>query len=98
MSESDSPSTRLPEPGAVVKKKGGISIVWIVPIVAAVIGLWVAVNAIMSQGPKITIIFRTAEGLEAGKTKIRYNGVDIGTIRSVRLSDDHKRVVATAEM
>ncbi len=98
MSESDIPSTRLPEPGAVVKKKGGISVVWIVPIVAAVIGLWVAVNAIMSQGPKVTIIFRTAEGLEAGKTKIRFNGVDIGTIRSVRLSDDHRRVIATAEM
>jgi len=66
--------------------------------VAALIGAWVAVTTIMSEGPKITIVFRSAEGLEAGKTKIHYNGVDIGTIKSVRLTDDHQRVIAIASM
>ncbi len=96
MPESDAPSGQVPESRTL--KKARLSIVWIVPIVAALIGVWVAVTTIMSQGPKITIIFKTAEGLEAGKTKIRYNGVDIGTIRSIRLSKDHRRVIATAEM
>jgi paraquat-inducible protein B len=67
-------------------------------MVAAGLGIWVAVTRIMSEGPQITIVFRSAEGLEAGKTKIRYNGVDIGTITKIRLSDDHLRVIATAEM
>jgi paraquat-inducible protein B len=52
----------------------------------------------MAEGPTITIIFNTAEGLEAGKTKIHYNGVEVGTIREIRLSDDHKSVVTRAQM
>ena len=61
-------------------------------------GVWVAVTRIRSEGPKITIVFQSAEGLEAGKTKIHYNGVDIGTITAIRLSDDHEHVIATAQM
>ena len=69
-----------------------------VPIVAALAGAWVAVTRILSEGPTITIVFQTAEGLEAGKTKIHYNGVDVGTSPTIRLSDDHQRVIATAQM
>ena len=53
---------------------------------------------IRGEGPKITIVFQSAEGLKAGKTKIKYRGVDIGTITAIRLSEDHKRVIATAQM
>src|SRR6185436_751591 len=49
-------------------------------------------------GPTITITLDTAEGLEAGKTKIHYNGVDVGTVQTIRLSDDHQHVIATAQM
>lgn len=98
MPESDTQSSQIPESKTLVRKKMRLSLVWIIPIVAALIGAWVAVTTIMNQGPKITIVFRSAEGLEAGKTKIRYNGVDIGTIRSIRLSKDHRRVIASAEM
>jgi paraquat-inducible protein B len=52
----------------------------------------------LSQGPEITIVFRSAEGLEAGKTKIHYNGVDVGTVKSIRLSDDHRRAIARVQM
>jgi paraquat-inducible protein B len=72
--------------------------VWIIPIVAAVIGAWVAVTRIMSEGPEITITFNSAEGLEAGKTKIMYKGVDVGTVGTIRLSEDHQRVYAKAQM
>jgi paraquat-inducible protein B len=63
-------------------------LVWIVPIVAAIAGAWVAVTRILAEGPKITIVFKSAEGLEAGKTKIHYNGVDIGTINTIQLSPE----------
>lgn len=74
------------------------SLVWIVPIVAAIAGGWIAVTRILERGPEIEIGFATAEGLEAGKTKIHYNGVDVGTVTGIRLTDDHRRVLATAQM
>ena len=98
MPEGSTPSSQIPESKTLARKKMRLSFVWIIPIVAALIGAWVAVTTIRNQGPKITITLRSAEGLEAGKTKIRYNGVDIGTIRSIRLTSDHRRVIATAEM
>ncbi len=88
----------VPESRTVVKKKTRLSLVWIVPIAAALAGAWVAVVKIQSEGPTITIVFKSAEGLDAGKTKIHYNGVDVGTITKIRLSEDHQRVIATAEM
>src|SRR5215470_11439700 len=87
-----------PESRAVVKRRTPLSPVWLVPIVAALAGLWVAVAKVRSEGPTITIVFDTAEGLEAGKTKVSYNGVVVGTLTTVRLSDDHQHVVTTAQM
>jgi paraquat-inducible protein B len=98
MADRDAPPYHIPESKTLAGKKTGLSLVWIIPIVAALIGAWVAVVKIMEEGPKITIILRSAEGLEAGKTKIRYKGVDVGTITSIRLTDDHQHVRATAEM
>jgi paraquat-inducible protein B len=98
MSDERRPDPSVPESRAVAKRYTRLSLVWIIPIVAAVIGVWVAVTRILSQGPAITVVFRSAEGLEAGKTKIRYNGVDVGTITKIRLSDDHLSVITTAEM
>src|SRR5215472_17605415 len=98
MADPQTPSGSIPESRAVARKKTRLSLVWIIPIVATVVGLWVAVARIRSEGPKITIVFQSAEGLEAGKTKINYRGVDIGTITGIRLSQDHERVIATAQM
>jgi len=88
----------VPDSRTVPKKRARLSVVWVVPILAAVLGVWVAVMRILAQGPTITIIFRSAEGLEAGKTKINYNGVEVGTLETIRLSHDHQHVVATAQM
>jgi len=98
MPDSDQPLPHVPESRAVTKKRTRLSLVWFIPIVAAAVGVWVAVTRILGEGPKITIVFRSAEGLEAGKTKIHYNGVDVGTLMTIRLSDDHQRVITTAQM
>jgi len=71
--------------------------VWTIPIVAAGRSVG-AVARIRSEGPKIKIVFQSAEGLEAGKTKINYRGVDVGTLTAIRLSEDHHHVIATAQM
>ncbi len=89
---------RAPESRAVARKRTKLSLVWLIPIVAAAAGAWVAVTRILAEGPKITIVFQSAEGLEAGKTKIEYNGVQVGTLTAIELSDDHRSVITTAQM
>ena len=98
MPDRDSPIPSVPDSRAVPRKQTRLSLVWIIPILAAALGVWVAVTRIRSEGPKITIVFQSAEGLEAGKTKINYRGVDVGTVTAIRLSEDHQRVIATAQM
>jgi paraquat-inducible protein B len=87
----------IPQASVIPPKRTGISAVWIIPIVAAIAGAWVAISRIESEGPKIAITFDSADGLEAGKTRINYRGVDVGTLTTIRLSEDHLKVVATAE-
>lgn len=88
----------VPEAVATPRSRWRMQIVWLVPLIAVLIGGWLAVKAVMEQGPTVTISFETGEGLEAGKTKIKFKNVDIGVVKSVTLSGDHRRVIATAEL
>ena len=64
----------------------------------APVGGWLAVKSIMDKGPVITITFKTAEGLEANKTKIKFKDVDIGLVTQGNIAPDLSHVVATVEM
>jgi len=88
----------LPQASAKPKKKMRLSVVWIIPIVAALVGLGIAIQQILSQGPTITIVFKKAEGVEAGKTLVKYKDVNIGRVETVKLSKDFTRVVVTANI
>jgi paraquat-inducible protein B len=94
----DNRSPDIPEAVAVPRKRWRIQLVWLVPIIAVLIGGWLAVKAVLDKGPTITISFATGEGLEAGKTKIKFKNVDIGTVTGVVLSPDHRSVIARAEL
>jgi paraquat-inducible protein B len=91
-------SPDIPEALATPRGRWRLQLIWLVPLIAVLIGGWLAVKAVLDKGPTITISFATGEGLEAGKTKIKFKNVDIGVVKSVTLSRDHKRVVATAEL
>lgn len=80
------------------RARGSLALVWLVPIVALLISGWLAVKAILDRGPTITIVFHQAEGLEAGKTRIKYKNVDVGMVNRIDLSSDLKQVIVTAEM
>lgn len=80
-----------------VRKKRGISIVWIIPLVAALIGGWLTYKTISEQGPTVTITFEGGGGLEAGKTKIKYKSIAIGTVKRVHISPDLSHVIVIAE-
>lgn len=95
---TDSSSIQDQAVPAQVRKKGGISLVWIVPIVALIVGGWLVFKAVSEKGPMVDITFSTAEGLEAGKTKIRYKDVVIGLVEAIRLGDDLKQVVVSVEL
>ena len=88
----------IPESRAVSRSRTRMSLVWVIPIVAAIAGAWVAVTRILNEGPTITITVHSAEGLEAGKTTIQYNGVTVGNVSGIRLADDHRNVILTAQM
>ena len=75
-----------------------IPLVWIIPLIAALIGLFLAARTYYEQGPTITIEFKTGEGLEPGKTRIKYKDVDVGQITSVALAEDGAHVMATARL
>ncbi|HEY0340955.1 MAG TPA: MlaD family protein [Steroidobacteraceae bacterium] len=74
-----------------------IPLVWVVPAVAAVIGVWLGIHAYLDRGPTITVTFLDAEGIEAGKTKVRYESVDIGTVATVAPAQDRRTVDVTIE-
>ncbi|MBW2336898.1 MAG: MCE family protein, partial [Deltaproteobacteria bacterium] len=80
------------------KRHFSISIVWIVPLVAVLIGGWLVFKALSEKGPMISITFKSAEGLEAGKTKIKYKDVELGQVETIKLSEDLSEVVVTAEL
>jgi len=88
----------LPQATAKEKKKMQFSVVWIIPIVAALVGLGIAVQQILSKGPTITIVFKKAEGIEEGKTLVKYKDVNIGRVEKVELSKDFTKVVVTAKI
>ncbi len=75
-----------------------LSPIWIVPIVAIVIGLWLVYDNYRSRGPLITLTMSTAEGIEAGSTLIKTRNVEVGRVERVQLSDDLTHTVISARM
>lgn len=85
-------------PLAVATRRRWPQPIWGVPLAALAIVLWLAFGVLQQQGPTVRISFRSAEGLEPGKTRIKYRELDVGTVRSVALAPGEQSVVVTAEM
>lgn len=88
----------IPDAISESKRRFSIQLVWIIPIVAALIGLSLAVKSYMDRGETITITFKTGEGMEAGKTKLKYKDVQIGEVKGLAIAKDRSHVVVTAEL
>src|SRR5262245_30464735 len=95
---SDFDLADLPEARAVRKRGWSVQFIWLIPIIAALIGAWLVVKGIMDKGPTITISFKTAEGLEAGKTKVKYKSVDVGEVKAITLAGKGRDVLVTVEL
>jgi paraquat-inducible protein B len=78
--------------------RGRVSIIWLIPAVAALIGGWMAFRAFTERGPAVVITFQSGEGLEAGQTRIKVRSVEIGKVRTIALSPDLSQVRVTADL
>lgn len=82
----------------VVKPRQRLTMIWIVPLLAILVGVGLAVQAIRARGPEITLQFAAAEGLEANKTRIKFKDVEIGTVKGIALSQDRNSVRVAVQM
>lgn len=80
------------------KGAGPISWVWLVPIVALVIALFIAWQSFSSRGPLIEVSFANTEGIKAGQTVLKYRDVEVGLVEEVRFSDDLSHVLVNVRM
>lgn len=72
--------------------------IWIIPLTALLIGCWLLFQIWYQKGPSVTVQFTSAEGIEAGKTEIRYKAVTVGKVKKLILSDDLKYINAQIEL
>lgn len=88
----------IPEALVHPRRRARLPLVWIIPLIAALVGGSMALRAVLDTGPTVTIRFQTADGLEVGSTRIRYRDVDVGQVRVIALAPDRRSVLVTAEM
>ena len=78
-----------------VSERGGPSIIWLIPLLTAIVGGWLVVRTVVDQAPTATITFNTAAGIQAGKTAVKYKSVEIGIVEEVQFADDFNHVELT---
>ncbi|MGB3269214.1 MAG: MlaD family protein [Rhodanobacter sp.] len=87
----------LPRP-LVEKRRFKESLIWLVPALAALVGLSLVIHNWLQTGPQIVISLQSAEGLDAGKTPVKYKNVVIGRVKKIRLSPDRTHVLVSVAL
>ncbi len=98
MTSHPTDTPQAPGSPAIKTRRFSVSLVWIVPIVAVLVGISLVIHSVLQQGPTITLNFKTGSGLTANKTEVKYRNVVIGQVTDVALSDDQKSVNATVQL
>jgi paraquat-inducible protein B len=81
-----------------VRRRRRLSPIWILPVVAVIVAAWLAYVTFAEKGPIITISLKTASGIEAGKTQIKYHDIELGVVQRVEAAPDLSHVVISAQM
>jgi paraquat-inducible protein B len=87
-----------PGNASIKTRRWSVSLVWIVPIVAVLVGISLVAHNLLQQGPEIVLNFKTGQGLTSNKTEVKYRNVVIGRVTDVELSADQKSVNATVKL
>ncbi len=93
--EADAP---LAEPVVARQTRLHLSLVWLVPVIALVVGAVLVARTFLQSGPEITIDFRSAEGLEAGRTEVRFKEVAVGKVTRIGLTPDRRKVTVRVRL
>ncbi len=88
---------QMPPPAVHIRQRR-FSFVWIIPIVAAAIAIYLGYRTLVEQGPLVTITFNNSEGLAVGQTQVKYKWVALGTLESIDLSPDNSHVIVKVRM
>jgi paraquat-inducible protein B len=88
MSEPGEHLAQLPDAQPAEPRRHRPALVWLIPLIAALLGGWIALQSWLAKGPTITVAFRTADGIEPGKTLIRYKNVNVGSVTRVSFTKD----------
>ena len=79
-------------PDAVVRRRRRFSLIWLIPIVAGAIAVYLVITTLAERGPLIVVTFKTGSGISAQQTQVTHKAVSLGQVESVRLSDDMRQV------
>lgn len=82
---------------AVVSRRRRVSAMWLIPLIAVLIGCWLAWDTLSKKGPTITLTFENAEGLQAGQSQLKFKEIVFGTVKSFDLTPDRTHVKVTVE-
>ncbi len=82
---------------ATVRRRRRFPLVWLVPIVSALIGAYLAWDTLSKRGPAITVSFETAEGLTVGQSHLKFKDVDMGQVSAINVAPDHSKVIVTID-
>jgi paraquat-inducible protein B len=74
------------------------NVVWVVPLLALLIGAWMIYRSVTDQGPVSDVRFETAEGIVAKKTEVRCRSVKVGIVKEVKLDENLNSVVVSMEL
>jgi len=87
-------------PVAKTRPASNWSAIWVLPLIALIIGGWLGWRAYNETGIEIQVRFESGEGIQANKTEVVYKGMSVGKVKRLKLDDegDSKGVIATIEM
>jgi len=98
MSEIESSPATTGMGHATVARRRRISLVWAIPIVTLLVGLWLAWDTLSRRGPTIEVTLDGAEGLVAGQSHVQHLGIDLGMVQTVAFTKGAKGVIVTVQM
>ncbi|OEF24096.1 MlaD family protein [Vibrio rumoiensis] len=88
----------LPNNGITIKKERRISPLWILPIIALCLAGWLGYQTYTNMGQRVQIHFSNAQGLVEGRTTIRYQGLEVGIVKKISLSDNLNDIYVSADI
>ena len=87
-------------PKAKTRPASNWSAIWVLPLIALIIGGWLGWRAYTQQGIDIQVRFESGEGIQVNKTEVVYKGMTVGKVKALALDDEgsNRGVIATIEM